>query len=100
RIEQRPGPGEDEHRGGGDEPGHRVLHANMRAAHADEHDHDQYEAERSGDVQEAVHLFSISSSAGTGCRTGSPYGPVKPAIEFEHVDEDSEKHVHDIVQRP
>src|ERR1035441_8312189 len=90
RVEQRVRAGENQHGGGGQQPAHRILHSNVRPAHADQDHDEQDHAQSGGDVQEAVHL---SSSAALALRA------MIAAIEFQYVDKNSEQHVDDGVER-
>src|ERR1035437_379955 len=91
RVEQRVRAGENQHGGGGQQPGHRILHPDVRPAQADQDHEEQDDAQNGGDVQEAFHL---SSSAALALRA------VITAIEFQYVNKDSKQHVDDVVERP
>src|ERR1035441_4731757 len=76
-VEQRVHQRENQHGGGGQQPGHGILHANVRPAHADQDGDEQDDADNCGDVQEAVHLSSSAAAA---------WPAVEAAIEFQYVD--------------
>src|ERR1019366_1444897 len=88
-VEQRVHQRENQHGGGGQQPGHGILHANVRPAHAEQNGDEQDDADNCGDVQEAVHLSSSAAAA---------WPAVKAAIEFQYVDKNSKQHVHHVVE--
>src|ERR1019366_4119342 len=75
-VEQRVRPRENQHGGGGQQPGHRILRSNVRPAHTDQDHNEQDDAQTGGDVQEAFHL---SSSSAVALRA------VIAAFEFQYV---------------